>query len=533
MTLRHLMARALLAASLVAPPVASAAAETAVTWESRFWDRTGNADLVLPLPCGGAMAFQRVDTPVPGGNPASDRPVQMGLATSEAGYVDYLRRAFIRGGFSNPEDASAFYYIARYELTRDQHAALLGNCSRPSLAGTVPASGLSWFDAVDAARRMTEWLRQNAPQTLPHEDGTPGYVRLPTEVEWEYAVRGGAAVDGSVFNQRTYPFDGPMRDHGWHQGADSARGQLRPVGVLDPNPLGLHEVYGNVEEIMLEPFRLNALGRLHGQAGGVVTRGGSILSRASELSSGLRQEFPAYSMAGGKPVALDTFGVRFVIGIHLSLSTARINRLRNAWLDRFNDGGDTDTDASLTEILDVLIAEELELERRLVLETARLRATEDAREREASRLEAMKALAIGGAVLVQFLREDSSGIELAIRAIATFDAAIDEAEASDGLVGDEAIDRLIDKREAVRAGLADRESRFALNFLGYRRNLVTSATGYDREERDQALGILLKELELSGRTGLIPLVRDFHEDIATYAANPSLETPKIRALALE
>ena len=533
MTYRHLMARALLGASLVTFPAASAVAETAISWESRFWDRSGNADLVLPLPCGGAMAFQRVDTPVPGGDPASDRPVQMGLASSEAGYVDYLRRAFIRGGFSDPEDASAFYYIGRYELTRDQHAALLGNCPRPSLVGTIPASGLSWFDAVDAARRMTEWLRQNAPRALPHEDGAPGFVRLPTEVEWEYAVRGGAAVDGSVFNQRTYPLDGPMRDHGWHQGAESARGQLRPVGLLGPNPVGLHDVYGNVEEIMFEPFRLNALGRLHGQPGGVVTRGGSILSRASELSSGLRQEFPAYSMTDGKPVALDTFGVRFVIGIHLALSTERTNRLRNAWLDRFNAGGDTDTDASLTDILDILIAEELELERRLILETARLRATEAAREREAGRLEAMKALIIGGAVLVQFLREDSSGIELTVRAIATFDTAIEEAEASDGFVSEETIERLVAKREEVKAGLRDRESRFALNFLSYRRNLVTSATGYDLEERDQALGILLKELELSGREGLKPLVRDFHEDIAAYAANPSLETPQIRALALE
>ncbi|MCE2520853.1 MAG: hypothetical protein J4G15_13790 [Alphaproteobacteria bacterium] len=145
----------------------------------------------------------------------------------------------------------------------------------------------------------------------------------------------------------------------------------------------------------------------------------------------------------------------------------------------------------------------------------------------------MKALTIGGAGLVQFLREDSSGIEHAVNAVATFDAAINDAEDSDGFVSEETIERLIAKRETVKAGLADRESRFALNFLSYRRNLVTSATGYNLEERDQALGVLLQELELSGREGLIPLVRDFHEDIAAYAANPSMETPRIRALALE
>ncbi len=511
---------------------ASAFAETTITWDRRYWDPAGHADLVLSLPCGGAMAFQRIDTPVPEDNPASDRAIQLGIASSEAGYVDYLRRAFIRGGFSDPEGASAFYYIGRYELTRDQHEALDGSCPNPSLGGTVPASGLSWFDAVDAARRMTEWLRENAPGELPHEDETPGYVRLPTEIEWEYAVRGGAAVEGTAFNQRTYFLDRPMSDHGWHQGPDSARGALRPVGRLAANPLGLHDVYGNVEEIMLEPFRLNALGRLHGQAGGVVTRGGSILSRAAEISSGLRQEFPAYSKEGN-PLALDTFGVRFVIGIHLSVSTERTNRLRNAWLDRFNGGSDTDSDASLTEILETLIVGELELERRDILETARLRATEVAREREAGRLEAMKALAIGGAVLVQFLREDSATIEHLVKVAAAYDDAIRGAEGSGGLISKDQIDDMAANRDRIQRRLADRESRFALNFLSYRRNLVTTATGYSGKERGQALGVLLQELELSGREGLIPLVQDFREDVEGYAANPSMDTPQIRALALE
>ena len=393
-------------------PNTNAQAAPEVTWKPDLYDPAGEADLVLPLPCGGAMAFQRVDTPVPADDPIGDRAVQLGLGDTAAGYVNYLRRAHLRGGFTGSDGGTAHYFIGRYELTSDQLSALRGKCPSPSVRGTVPASGLSWFDAVEAARQMTEWLRSEAPGALPEEEGIPGFVRLPTETEWEYAVRGGAVVDVSVFNQRTFPVDGEMREYAWHQGARSARGTLRPVGRLLPNPLGLHDVYGGVEELMLEPFRMNALGRPHGQSGGVVTRGGSILTTAAEFSSGLRQEFPAYGVSSGQPVALDTFGARFAIGIHLAVSTERTNTIRAAWLESFDAGREEvpGFGNDLTEALDALIEEEIERDRRIRLEAVRFLATEERRERQANRLRALKSSILGGAVLVWFLREDAERI---------------------------------------------------------------------------------------------------------------------------
>ena len=516
-----------------APGHAQSTAQTA--WKSRFYDPAGNADLVLPLPCGGAMVFQRVDTPVPADDPIGDRTVQLGLGDTGAGYVSYLRRAHLRGGFTGKTGGAAHYFIGRYELTRDQLSAIRGNCPKPSMRGRVPASHLSWFDAVDTARRMTEWLRTKAPDALPAEEGAAGFIRLPTETEWEYAVRGGAAVDTSVFNQRTFPIDGPVRDFAWHQGANSARGSLRPVGLLKPNPIGLHDVYGSVEELMLGPFRLNALGRPHGQHGGVVTRGGSILSTPAELSSGLRQEFPAYGVSDGLPVALATFGARFVVGIHVSVSTARTNALHAAWLDRFKAVGDDarGVGEDLTAALDTLIADEVEHDRLASLQAIRLLATEERRERQANRLKALKASILGGAVLVQFLREDAKGIELAKNAAAAYDAAIEQAADGKGSIDATQRDRLRARRRQLIAGIEGRRGRFALNFLSYERNLITSATEYGGTERRQALEVLLKELELSGRGGLAPLAREFYGDVAAYDANPDMPVKAIRRLALE
>jgi len=504
-----------------------------VSWNPQYYDPDGNADLLLPLPCGGAMAFQRVDTPVSTDDPIADRTVQLGLGSTDSGYASYLHRTFIRGGFSG-EGGGAHYFIGRHELTRDQLAALRGPCPTPSPLGAVPAAGISWFDAVEAARLMTEWLRAESPGALPTEDGTPGFVRLPTETEWEYAVRGGAAVDAAVFNQRTFPLDGEMRRYAWHQGADSARGNLRPIGLLLPNPIGLHDVYGNAEELVLEPFRMNALGRPHGQLGGIVTRGGSILNTPSELSSGLRQEFPAFGARSGRPVALDTFGARFAIGVHISVSTERTNTLRAAWLENFRGRDDRaeSLDADLPSALDAMIDLEVEQDRRLQLEALRLLAAEEQRERKASRLQALKALLLGGAVLVQFLREDDARIERGRKAVTLFDEAIEGASDGKGVIDAEELERLRARRAQVTAGIENQEGRFSLNLLSYERNLVTSATEYAGAEQHLALDVLAEELRASGRSALTPLVREFYDDISSYSATRDMTAEDIRGLAL-
>jgi hypothetical protein len=99
---------------------------------------------------------------------------------------------------------------------------------------------------------------------------------------------------------------------------------------LKPNPLGLHDILGNVDEMIFEPFRLNKLDRQHGQAGGYIVRGGHYLKPQAELRTALREEKPYYSSAGDS-TRPKTTGLRLVLVAPVLTSRERIKAIEEDW----------------------------------------------------------------------------------------------------------------------------------------------------------------------------------------------------------
>ena len=129
------------------------------------------------------------------------------------------------------------FRMGKYEVTFAQWDACVadGGCGgyRPHDEGwgrgNRPVINVSWDDA----RLFIDWLNAR----------TGGHYRLPTEAEWEYAVRAGSTTKYSWGN-----YIGSNWANCWNCGSQWDNEQTAPVGSFRANAWGLHDMHGNVWE---------------------------------------------------------------------------------------------------------------------------------------------------------------------------------------------------------------------------------------------------------------------------------------------
>jgi formylglycine-generating enzyme required for sulfatase activity len=143
--------------------------------------------------------------------------------------------------------------------------------------GGFPANSMQQYGAL----MYCKWLYKQ----------TGVFYRLPTEAEWEYAAKAGAAT--------IFPFSNDaakLDDYAWY--SNNSENKYHKVGLKKPNAWGLYDMLGNVAEWTLDQYQPDYYSTLTNHATNPVrmpdakhprtVKGGSYQDAAKDLRPGNR-----------------------------------------------------------------------------------------------------------------------------------------------------------------------------------------------------------------------------------------------------
>ncbi|MFC1601136.1 formylglycine-generating enzyme family protein [Candidatus Sumerlaeota bacterium] len=222
---------------------------------------------------------------------AGEVPIKLVLIKGGEAFIGAAEDDSLAADDSNPQTQLQLsgFYMGVCEITNAQFEAVMGYVPSEVKAPQCPVTNVHWPVAVKFCERLGSLTGKN--------------VSLPTEAQWEYACRAGTEApwyfhpDPEDYEDYCMMYVTPDEEYlsEWMWYEKNSSNTTHPVGLKKPNPSGLFDMYGNVEEWCLSDYRPYPYDELDGRnsldlpSARRVMRGGSYCDHRGYCNSVQRQ----------------------------------------------------------------------------------------------------------------------------------------------------------------------------------------------------------------------------------------------------
>ena len=259
------------------------------------------------------------------------------------------------------------------------------------------------------------------------------------------------------------------------------------------------------------PTELNKISRLHGQAGGVIVKGGDFLTPVDAMRTAQREEMNPFDEKGVR--RLETVGFRLLIGAPVLTSPNRLDAIKHQWRDLPKS--------------ESLLAETQRLEDPIDEIDLLIRATEDKLLRE--RLTGLRSV-IQTSIVARNEQRDRAvrslvrmGALLAIRVndLQRFLAARQAALQQQQAYGDP------NTIQALKTSIDETNGKLGLDLGYYRDTVADIVQDYPLTVLEPQIDIVKREFRQQGRQNLVDYIAKFHRHLVEFRTAGELSSEMI------